>query len=373
MNAVDDTVRELNRAGQACALFGSAVTGRLWAGSDINILALDDGREPVTSSATNYFWGDWALDTPRTTKRLVDGRLLEIDSYPAANLASALDDWILCDRLLGARPMGEMTGALAAAIEQVKALRWAPEVRRRRIGWYLSTVRRLRAAATAADEILMAIRVGAILLGCAALEIAGQPKLSYKRLHRQSLLAFTDARDAQDFSTCSGLGPDTASPPVVRSVLAEALAALTRVQNQFRKHRARALEVGPSRLLVGLRTTLEISADGVPPGKGIAENLAAGDPVLALDSLRKATLWLMNVLLRMRAADGPSPQPGRYLAALAGLELPDVDLAALARRVFGLDPQAAEDADAAQARLVARLADAELRAPAPPADGPPGP
>lgn len=354
MTELEELVREFAHSKEEAALFGSAVTGETWEGSDLNVLVLEQGAKPVITSATNYILGDWAADTPRITKRLINGQLFQVDVYPSANLETAIDDWILCDRLAQARAF-RTEGPLAEAIEGVRQARFTVPTRVRRIRWYVETARDLVAAGSDPSEQLFATRMSAVLLGCAELEVVRQVKRSYKRMYRQCLDAFaqgTGPSDRSSFVTCYGLGePDSET---LSSLLMEGLAAIKAVRTYFLDPHAGRMKDCPPGLLESMRTTLEISSGGIPAGKGIVENFSLGDLPAALDCLRKATLWLTNASLRIHSASAGAPQPGRYLEALSGLQM-GVDILGFVRRLFVLEPSQAEGALLAHERLCSNL------------------
>ena len=325
--------RTLEARGAECALFGSVVTGRWWEGSDINLLAAEPSQEPVTSSATNYVLGDWALDTPRITKQIVSSHLLQLDVYPILVLERALDDWILCDRLYHAVPIGHLRGRLAKAISTVQKNRDDPGLRGRRVQWYVRTSRELLEAADDPHERSFATRVAAILLGCAQLEAVGSTKGSYKRLYRQCQSAFAESTVRQAFETIYAVEPMDGA--LLTSLLTRGLGLVGEMRSWYESH-PEQLDASPPGLRQSLVTTLGIASDGIPTGKGILENLAIGDGAAALDSLRKSTLWLTNAAIKVELQDR-WPAPGHYLEALAQLPIGRATLVPYFSDLFGLD------------------------------------
>jgi len=324
-------------SGRECALFGSAVTGEWWDGSDLNLLVVEDSPARVTSSAINYVFGDWALDTPRITKMVVANRLFQVDVYPSRSLQAAHLDWVLCDRLYHARPLGDGKGKLAQAIKDVQARRIESDVRAHRAHWYLQTSEQLlRVASGRPREEALAARIAAMLLGCAQLELVGQTKRSYKRLYRQCERAYNEERSRELYLFLYGL--EVFDGPEVQELLEGAIYAVERLRSYVIEHEDR-LEACPPGLHESLTTTLGISA-GVdfPPGKGIVENLSLGDDAAALDCIRKATLWLANAVLRIEIAAGsPAPWPGGYLKALLDVPAVDRTIERFLVDLFGLD------------------------------------
>jgi hypothetical protein len=354
----EGTVEALSQNGAECAIFGSSVTGERWPGSDLNLLVVEDGDERVTSTATNYVFGDWSLDTPAITKVLVGGELFQTEVYPSATLDGALEDWVLCDRLYHARLVTPSRGALAAAIEAARRRRFDGDVRRRRVAWYRTTSESLVAHADDPMERAFALRVAALLFGCAELELRRDTKRSYKRLYRQCEAAYADASARADFVRLSAVADDARGR--LSSLVPAGLAAMERIRSFYLDEARPYVAAAPPGLRESFRTTLAISADGVPAGKGILENVALEDYPAALDCLRKATLWLGNAALRMEGAvTGTFPRSGRFLATLLDLPVMTDEIARLVVEVFALEDAAPDDSLRAFRRLAARLAEAE--------------
>ncbi len=358
---LDRVVSEMANAGRECALFGSAVTGEWWEGSDLNLLVVEGSPNRVTSSAVNYVFGDWALDTPRITKMVVAGRLFQVDVYPSRSLQAAHLDWVLCDRLYHARPLGYGSGDLTQAIKDVRDRRFDPSVRASRARWYLQTSERLlRVASGRPREEVLATRIAAMLLGCAQLELVGQTKRSYKRLYRQCERAYDDERSRERYLLLYGLEEVDGSE--VQGLLEGAIYAIERLRSYVVEHDDR-LGVCPPGLRESLTTTLGITV-GVdfPPGKGIVENLGLGDNGAALDCIRKATLWLANAVLRIEVAAGsPPPRPGCYLEALLNLPAADRTIECFLVDLFGLEGANRRELRCAIDELAASLSDFSSR------------
>jgi len=317
MKDLAQIIAELEAENKECALYGSFVTGNMWTGSDINLLAIEASTGRITSSATNYAFGDWHLDIPRITKVVVGNQLLQIEVFPASSLARAADDWILCDRLYTAKAGGAAHGPLYRAIENIRVIRNDLALRSRRVDWYVSTVTRLLHEADGDPrERAFAYRLAALLLGCAQLEASGQTKGSYKRLYRQCQSAGDEGFRAayERLYAIEGIDNDRLS-----KLLARGLQIMEEMRRYY-ETRTEELRNAGAGLCESLTTTLAISSKGVPTGKGILENLQIGDREAALDCLRKATLWLTNSAVKIQAAaTGAWPVPGGYFAALRNM------------------------------------------------------
>jgi hypothetical protein len=284
----------------AVLLYGSMATGRTWAGSDLNLAVVIDEESPCVPSVTSYLFEDVRLPSPRIKKGYINERLLQIEVIPRSLIGrAAVTDWIMADRLVGAVIVAGDASLVEGRLQTVRRERFSREVVAQRVRWYLDRAReRLDAVARVSSagrfgDAPFNQQIAAMMLGYATLERLGMGKGSYKRFPR--LLAEASRLDPVAGELFGLLGyRDLDRSMVVGAVLATGGALKT-----FRRFIAEIFTDGgaatlPTSTRLTLEGTLRLSGDTeLPRGKGIVENIEAGDSASCLDSLRKGVLWLM--------------------------------------------------------------------------------
>lgn len=296
-HALERAQRLANGQEHACLLYGSTLAEHRWLGSDINVAVIIDGLPPCVPAVTAYLYDDIKTPNPRIETWYDGTRFLRIEVLPRALVRpAALDDWILADRLAGARILAGEPSWIASDLAQVRGQRFRPAVRERRVRWYVARARDYLAGAasarTAADRHLD-LYVAAMFLAYATLERAALGKGSYKRLpHCLRAAEPIEPNAALARELLDVDGRDFAHTAQLVQSCREALPAFHRYALDLLSDGFGAERV-PSTTRYTFMSSLRPSGDGLPYGCGVVESLACGDPGSALDSLRKTVLWFL--------------------------------------------------------------------------------
>lgn len=302
---------------EAVAIFGSAVSGNVWQGSDVNILAVESSIKPITSSVTNYLFDPLNLDTPRIIKSFRDRRLVQVEIIPSSIVNQELIlDWVLCDRLFNCKVIHDKNGELTQTVADIQKKRFSDDSRHLRIQWYLNQIVRLCNADSESLNNLFNLRVSSLFLTCAYIENASEYKKSYKRLSKQ--LKECAPPDIVD-SIARVKGVEKWEQTAIASVLKKAQ-GLLKEMSDYLKNNPRLIKKLSEGTRSSLMTSMDISSSGIPAGKGVIENLESGDFQEALDSLRQASIWLFNALAKINYdCDSASFDPLTYIDSIENL------------------------------------------------------